>query len=112
MKYLNYLLAALFLGFLSSCDAGTLPTDAVGLSAAFGHCAQSASYWVWGLIVTAGIGFGAYEMKKAYDRDGSFSPALAFAGAALLLFVWCYRPSELAWNTTVEQAARGVWIGY
>ncbi len=98
--------------FLTSCDVGVLPTDEVGLPAAFAHCAESVGYWVWGIIATSAVGFGAWMMKKAYDKDGTFSPVLLFAMAVVLLLAWCYRPSELAWNTTVEQAAKGIWIGY
>jgi len=112
MKYLNFFLASFLVMFLTSCDVGVLPTDNVGLPAAFAHCAQSGAYWVWGIIITSIAGFGAWKMKKAYDKDGTFSPLLVFALAVVLLLAWCYRPSELAWNTTVEQAARGVWIGY
>jgi hypothetical protein len=51
-------------------------------------------------------------MKKAYDKEGTFSGVLLFLLLAALLMAWLYRPSDIAWNTTVEQAARGVWIGY
>ena len=98
--------------FITGCQVGVLPTDEVGLPAAFAHCAHSVSYWVWGIIATLAAGFAGWRMKKAYDDGAEISPVLLFGIAVVLLLAWCYRPSELAWNTTVEQAARGVWIGY
>lgn len=113
MKRLFSIISLMFIVlFLSSCDKGVLPTDDIGLSAAFGHCIHSLSYWIFGIVATLIVGFVGWRMKKVYNETGTFSPFLAFALAAILLVAWCYRPSELAWNTTVEQAARGVWIGY
>lgn len=112
MKNWKILLFILFAGLLASCSAGTAPGDDVGLSAAFAHCATLTSYWVWGIIVTLIVAFAIYFMIKNYQKTGSFSALLMFVLLAALLFVWFYRPSELAWNTTVEQAARGVWIGF
>lgn len=109
MKLVGCLMASMiFVG----CYTGKLPGDDVGLPVAIAHCAESASYWIWGILVTCGVAFGAWKMKKAYDESGTFSPLIVFAMLVALLLVWLYRPSEIAWNTTVEQAARGVWIGY
>lgn len=112
MKYLKFLLASFFVMFLTSCEVGVLPTDDIGLPAAFAHCAGSVSYWVWGVLCTLVVAFIGYKMYLSYTREGKFTPLLAFILLAGLLFVWMYRPSELAWNTTVEQAAKGIWIGY
>ncbi len=112
MKQILITLLSMFCITLVGCEVGTLPTDPVGLPAAFTHCAESANYWITGIIVTSLIGVGAFMMKKAYDKDGTFSPFLLFGMLVLLLLVWCYRPSELAWNTTVEMAEKGIWIGY
>lgn len=112
MKKLLSLFTIFAVMLLTGCDVGVLPTDPVGLPAAFAHCAESVGYWVWGIIITVLVGVGAWMMKKTYDKSGTFSPLLLFAIIVALLLVWCYRPSELAWNTTVEQAASGIWIGY
>lgn len=101
--------------FLSSCDRGILPTDDVGLAAAFAHCASTVSYWVSGVAITLAVSVLGFFTWRRYKREGL--PAMAFGLIGLvilfgLFLAWGYRPSELAWNTTVEQAARGVWVGY
>jgi len=113
MKNLKIFAVTVFMMlFFTSCEKGVNPHDPVGMSVAISHCAESAAYWIFGILVTLAGLFGAYKMKKLYDKDGTFSPLLAFGILAAILFVWLYRPSEIAWNTTVEQAARNVWIGY
>lgn len=109
MKILGCILVSVL---MVSCYSGTLPTDNVGLPAAIAHCASTLSYWVWGIGVTCAVAFAGWRMKKAYDKEGTFSGVLLFLLLAALLMAWLYRPSDIAWNTTVEQAARGVWIGY
>lgn len=114
MKILRFFLASIALLLLmAGCSSGVLPSDPVGLPAAFAHCVESTSYWVWGIIVSlfsfAGIWWNI-KASKAGKVGGS--NIIFFICAAAILFVWFYRPSEIAWNTTVEQATRGVWIGY
>lgn len=86
----------------------------ITLLEAMKHCAGTASYWLWiaiAVIVFVGGGIG---LKKSYDRDGwSAGKNFAlFAILAILLSAILLRPAEIAANTTKEQAARGVYIGY
>jgi hypothetical protein len=102
--------------FLMSCGgAGHLPTDNVSLGQAFGHVAQSFGYWVWVILTVIGTVVTLVISLKQYgnrDIDGkAFSLRMAVCIALLLLAV-LMRPCEVAANTTVEQAARGAWIGY
>jgi len=97
--------------FLMSCGgAGQNPDDYITFGQAFSHVSKS--FWYWFFIVLAilpPIGYiAAYYMGKIDEVD----LRLLFALLALLLFAIFFRPCEVAANTTVEQAARGVYIGY
>ena len=86
----------------------------ISILEAFKHCADTGSYWLWlaiAIIITIG---GCIGLKKSYDKDGwSTGKNFAlFVIVALLLFAILYRPAEIAANTTKEQAARDVFIGY
>ncbi len=112
MKNFKFFLASLAsLLLMAGCSSGVLPSDPVGLPVAFAHCAESTSYWIWGIIVSLFSLGGIWWNFKA-GKAGGGNNIVFFVCAAAILFVWFYRPSEIAWNTTVEQAARGVWIGY
>ena len=92
---------------LASCSKGVAPDEPIGLSAAFAYCAGLTSYWVWGIATTLVVGVVLYLYFKKVDKKSNF---VLFAAIALIAAAWLYAPSEVAWNTTVEQAARGVYI--
>lgn len=97
---------------LTSCGNGGTPYENVGLAAAFGHVASTGSYWAgiaFAIVLCAGI---VYAMYQSYQKGGDINIVLVALVVAILMFAVMMRPCELAVNTTVEQAARGVWIGY
>jgi hypothetical protein len=105
--------AFLLLGILcvfSSCEKGVNPNDPIGLSAAFSYCSTLTTYWVWAIVITIVCGIALYEFYKQYKKSGYFNAWVLFALLVLLLAAWLYAPSEVAWNTTVEQAGRGTYI--
>lgn len=106
MKKLLYLLPLLF--FMASCDKGLNPSDSVGLQAAFAHCSHSVGYWVWGILISLACLTVIGMMYRANEWKGLWLALIA----VLLLLAWGLRPAGIAWSTTVEQAARGIWIGY
>jgi len=113
MKHLKFFSLLVFaMLFFTSCEKGVDPQDPVGLLVAFSHCFGLTSYLVWGFLITGVVGLAIFQMIKNYQKTGNFSQILLFFLIAALLFAWLYRPSEIAWNTTVEQAAKGVWIGF
>jgi len=97
--------------FLMSCGgAGQLPTDNITWGQAFNHVSQSFGYWIF-IIIAAGV-LGSYIFAVAKGKVDTLSLPLLFGLVGFLLFTIFFRPSEVAANTTVEQAARGVFIGY
>ena len=86
----------------------------ISLLEAFKHCAQSGSYWLWIVIATIIFIGGCVGLKKSYDKDGwsTGKNYVLFALLAILLSAIFFRPTDIAANTTKEQAARGVYIGY
>ena len=112
-KLILFLFAAMFL--MSCGGAGELPTDNISWGTAFNHCMTTTGYVVFlvlGAVVLAGASFYSIKNYKSAKWDG-MKTTLVIA-LALALFMCCLfiRPSEIAANTTVEQAARGAWIGY
>jgi len=88
----------------------------ISLAQAFAHCAGTASYWEW-IIGTLILGIGGFlgirwfEQKNNKDLGGIellWIVAFVFAlGIAIFS-----RPTNVAANTTVEEAARGEYLGY
>lgn len=100
------------MALFSSCDKGIAPNDEVGVAAAFGHVTTTGSYWVGigiALVICAAI---AFAMFKAYQKGGDINITFIAVIVAIMMFAILMRPCELGVNTSVEQAARGVWIGY
>ena len=88
--------------------------DNISILEAFKHCASTGSYWIWlviGVVIFIG---GSIGLKKSYDKEGwsTGKNYILFALIALLLSSILARPADIAANTTKEQAARGVYIGY
>lgn len=108
MKRLFYLIAVVLI--FSGCFKGTEPSDPIGMAAAFSYCATLPSYWVWGVMGTAVAAVILLFVFKRYNLTGKINPWFVFVALAILSAAWCFAPSTVAWNTTVEQAARGVYI--
>lgn len=105
----------LCVAFLASCNGGQLPTDNISFGAAFAHVAASFSYWAWVIVAGLAAGVIIYRMVRNYRTSQEWTAGhsvILFFVMALLLFTILYRPTEVAANTTNEQAARGVYIGY
>lgn len=102
--------------FLMSCGGDAhLPTDNITWLQAWHHVAHSFVYWLFVVITLAALVYVTSISIVAY-RNGELDGG-AFTFRFLILMVLfasalLIRPCELAENTTVEQAARGVWIGY
>lgn len=84
----------------------------IPFSQAFAHCASTGSFWAWIVVavILAAVAVYGYIINA---REGNpYSPL--YLGAALLVIglALFYRPGEISVNTTPEQAARGVFIGY
>lgn len=113
-KLILFLLGAMFL--MSCGGAGQQPTDYITMGQAWHHVAQSWGYWIPLIIVTIiGGYFMAYKPIMKYklgDIDSGQATFLVVLFLAAFLFTLLVRPCEVAANTTVEQAARGGWIGY
>ena len=116
MKALTFLFALVFLFALTSCGgAGKLPTDNITIGQAFNHVAQSTGYWFWIVfigIITVVAGYFLIKKYNDLDIEGGQFALYAVLLIAVNLFTWLFRVCEVATNTTVEQAARGGWIGY
>lgn len=96
--------------FLTSCGgAGEKPEDYITFGQAWNHVSQSFGYWIW--IVVTGIALAV--LIWGHQRE-KWLPSIHwyFVAIALFLAAWLVRPAEVAQNTTVEQASRGVYIGY
>ena len=108
-----FLFAAMFL--MSCGGAGKEPTDLITWGAAFNHCIKTTGYVVF-LILSAVLLVGAsvYSIKNYKSGKWEGMKTTLVIALALAVFMCCLfiRPSEIAANTTVEQAARGAWIGY
>lgn len=102
--------------FLASCGgAGQLPTDYITFGQAFSHCASTGSYWLWVGIALLVSGVTLFFLFRAYGKSQDWSGGytlVLFACVVILFLAFLMRPAEVAANTTVEQAARGVYIGY
>lgn len=101
------LMAIVAAAVLSSCEKGTQPNESIGLAAGFAYCSGFASYWIVGIIVTLIAGACMYFYYSKTNNPKNWPLFIALVVVAL---VWIYSPAEVAWNTTVEQAARGVYI--
>lgn len=111
MKQLFFYLTAILL--LTSCGGtGIEPTDNITWGTAFNHVAQSFGYWLWVFIAFTAVVVYVGLITKSKDGWNQSRVLVLFLFLALLMFAIMYLPSEIAANTTVEQAARGVYIGY
>ena len=86
----------------------------ISILEAFKHCASTGSYWLWIAIAVVIFIGGGIGLKKSYDKEGwsTGKNFVLFVLIALLLSSILATPADIAANTTKEQAARGVYIGY
>lgn len=107
------ILFSLMAVLLMSCGgAGQKPDDYITWGAAFNHVSHSFSYWLWiivTIVVTAVYVYFTSKSKNGWDLGKTL---VLFALLVLFMLAFFMRPSEVATGTTVEQAARGVYIGY
>lgn len=112
-KIIMFALASMFL--ISCGGDGKEPTDLISMGTAFNHCFSTTSYVLWLIASIIVLGVVVFFSLKAYrngDVDGKGFTWRVLLGLAFFLACLLVRPAEIANNTTVEQAARGAWIGY
>jgi heme/copper-type cytochrome/quinol oxidase subunit 2 len=87
----------------------------ISFGQALAHCAGTTSYWVGIIIVLLVIAAAitiVWRVQRKYEVNPYAKVIGAFVLAAALLVAILGRPANIAANTTQEQAARGVYIGY
>lgn len=86
----------------------------ISLGKAFAHCASTGSYWAWLGVALLIVIIGAIIIKKSLKTsDWSTGHIIGIFGLLVILLLAIFlRPEDIAANTTEEQAARGVFIGY
>lgn len=115
MKLKDIIIGMVLILFFGSCGVNTNPSDNITFGQAFSHCASTLSYWLW--LIPLGIVMltGWYFTWRAYSNDQEWTTGktlICFGLFALFMVSLFMMPAEIAANTTVEQAARGVFIGY
>lgn len=95
---------------LASCgtQTGDPNVDTISFSQAWSHVAGFTSYWVW--LFLSVLPTVVYVMYLIVNKDSQLNLILLFVCLALLMAGMLYAPAECAANTTIEQAARGVYI--
>jgi hypothetical protein len=86
----------------------------ITLGEAFNHCFGTTSYWVYLALGVLIFLVGILGLKKSYDKEGwgTGKSFVLFLLLGILLTSILLRPTDIAANTTKEQAVRGVYIGY
>lgn len=100
---------------MSCGGAGKEPNDLITFGTALRHCFTTTSYVIWLVFATIIIAADVYFSLKSYKNgniDGKGFAWRILIGLAFFLACFLARPAEIAQNTTVDQAARGIWIGY
>lgn len=105
-KLIGFLILSLF---VMGCGVATNPEDNITFQQAFNHVAKNFSYWLFiGLsVVPAAVYIFLYYRGKIDEVDLK----VLFGLLVLLMIAIFIRPAEIAANTTVEMASRGVFIG-
>lgn len=107
---------SVLVGSSQTFQANTPGSKNISLGQAWTHVAtvNSGSYWFWLSIATVVLIGAAIGIIK-YLQTGTFTLGVAGIAFAALFFFFAallMRPAEVAANTSVDQAARGVYIGY
>lgn len=99
----------LTIGF-ASCGktTGDPYVDNITFGQAWGHVAKFASYWWW--LAGSIVPLAAYLLYLGFNKNSRANSWLLFGFIGLFLFALLMPPGECAANTTIEQAARGVFI--
>lgn len=110
MKYLLFILCSFV---LFSCDSHSAPSDNISFGQAWKYAWTLPGYYlplIAVVLLSAVLGF---FLKKDYEKQGGWTgvhiailAAIVIGFAAALLAA----PASIAANTTIEQAARGVYI--
>lgn len=104
---------------LMSCGSttGNPLVDKISFGQAWGHVVTFGSYWQWlGLSFIPVVAYalyliGAWPFKTINpNKDAEISGFIVFVCVALVAAALLIPPAECAANTTIEQAARGVFI--
>lgn len=106
----NLIVFILLSVFIISCGThtGDPNIDNISFGEAWKHVSGYASYWVW--LFLSIIPSVVYILYLVVDKDSQLSLPIAFVCLAIFAFGMLYAPAECATNTTIEQAARGVFI--
>jgi hypothetical protein len=111
---MKYILSIASLFLLASCGgAGEKPTDNITFGQAWKYAWSLPAYWVWVVIALVGGIAVAYFLRKDYQKKQNWSGGhmgVLVVAVALILAAFLATPASIAANTTVEQAARGVYI--
>jgi len=89
----------------------------ISFGQAMAHCAGTSSYW-WGIAIVLivsvilVVGVIIYQNKRGEEVYPLAKIIGGFAIVAAIFIAVFGRPANVAANTTQEQAARGVYIGY
>lgn len=95
---------------LASCGktTGDPTVDNITFGQAWAHVATFGSYWVW--LFFSAVPVVIYVVYLVVNKNSELKLPILFALLAIFLFGLLYAPAECAANTTIEQAARGVFI--
>ncbi len=95
---------------LSSCGktTGDPLVDTITFGQAWAHVAGFTSYWIW--LVLSAFPLIVYILYLIKDKESQLQLPILFVCVALFAAGLLYAPAECAANTTLEQAARGVFI--
>lgn len=88
----------------------------ISFGEAWKYCASFASYWIWigAFILALFVGLYVIERMATKANKSMDTVKLVWAIAFILLTLGAAskNPANVAANTTQEQAARGVYIGF
>ena len=83
----------------------------ISLGQAFAHCFSTGSYVGW-LVASLIILAFAIWVSFAKITNATARLAVIFLAFVFFLFALLMRPTEISANTTQDEAAKGIFIGY
>ena len=91
-------------------------TKAISWGQAWLHCAHTGSYWV-GIAIVIILGAAFWLLLRLYERKDNKDMQYAEVAVGVifvlaLAFAICARPCDVASNTSIASAAKGLWLGY
>lgn len=85
----------------------------IGFSAGFAHCVHTGSYWLWLFFAVVISAILLYQVFFSKTEKTDVVKGVLIVVSAFILFIAIFmRPAEVGANTSKDQAARGVYIGY